>query len=100
MVNRGYAVRHVNLQELEELYEVRLALELYSVEQLASRGAPAEALAPLREAWRAVRLHPCGKGEELATLDGTFHETLASLLGNRMLLQQLGRLTSGCWFFG
>src|ERR1044071_7127344 len=52
MANRGYAVRQVNLQDLEELYEVRLALELYSVETLAARGTPTETLAPLRQAWR------------------------------------------------
>ena len=89
LANRGYAVRQVNLRELEELYEVRLALELYSVETLAACGAPAEALATLRKAWRAVRLQPRRKGEELAALDTTFHETLAKLLGNETLLQQL-----------
>lgn|SRR5689334_15816823 len=89
LANRGYAVRQVNLRELEELYEVRLALELYSVEMLTARGAPSEALAALSKAWRAVRLRPRQKGEELAALDATFHETLAMLLGNGTLLQQL-----------
>src|ERR1700751_3234046 len=31
---RGYAVRQVNVKEVEELYEVRLALESYVVEML------------------------------------------------------------------
>jgi DNA-binding GntR family transcriptional regulator len=89
MANRGYAVRQVNLQDLEELYEVRLALELYSVETLAARGTPTETLAPLRQAWRAIRLQPRRQGEELAALDAKFHETLATLLGNETLLQPL-----------
>ena len=33
---RGYAVRQVNLREIEELYAVRLALELFVVENLAT----------------------------------------------------------------
>src|SRR4029077_5937351 len=39
---RGYAVRQVNVKEVEELYEVRLALELYVVEMVATRGVPAD----------------------------------------------------------
>jgi DNA-binding GntR family transcriptional regulator len=89
MANRGYAVKQVNLRELEELYEVRMALELYAVETLAERGAPAKALAALRDVWRDVRRNPQRKGEELAELDTGFHETLAALVGNDTLLQQL-----------
>src|SRR5271157_3121610 len=54
MANRGYAVRQVNLREIEEIYEVRLALELYAVETLAGRGGPLEALAPLRKSWESL----------------------------------------------
>ena len=45
---------------------MRLALELYSVETLAARGAPNEEVAALRKVWCAVRQQPCRKGEELA----------------------------------
>jgi DNA-binding GntR family transcriptional regulator len=89
MANRGYAVRQVNLKELEELYEVRLALELYAIETLATHGAPPKALSALKETWLAVRRNEFGKREELAELDTAFHETLAGLIGNDTLLQQL-----------
>ena len=89
MANRGYAVRQVNMRELEELYEVRLALELFTVEALAVRGAPNMALSALRDTWRAVAKGPARKDEELAELDTEFHETLAALVGNETLLQQL-----------
>jgi DNA-binding GntR family transcriptional regulator len=89
MANRGYAVRQVNLHDLEELYELRLAIELFVVEALAERGAPALALAALRDTWVAVERGPERKGEELAELDTTFHETLAALVGNETLLQHL-----------
>jgi len=89
MANRGYAVRQVNVRELEELYEVRLALELYAVETLALRGAPTKELAALRETWRSVKMGPPRKGEELAELDTEFHERLAALVGNDTLMSQL-----------
>ena len=89
MANRGYAVRQVNLKELEELYEVRMALELYAIETLAINGAPPKALSALKETWLAVGRNEYGTREELAELDTAFHETLAGLIGNDTLLQQL-----------
>ena len=70
MPNRGYAVKQYNLREIEELYEVRLALELFVVECLAKR-------------------ETAKKDEELARLDTLFHETLAQVAGNKSLLRQL-----------
>ena len=87
--NRGYAVRQVNLTEIEELYDVRLALELFAVERLVEAGAPARALAALEKTWEDLRCQPDRKGEELADLDTSFHETLAALIGNDTLLRQL-----------
>jgi DNA-binding GntR family transcriptional regulator len=99
MSNRGYAVRQVNMRELEELYEVRLALELYTIESLATRGAPSMALDALRETWRALPKGPKLKGEELAELDTEFHETLAALVGNETLLEQLKAINERLFVF-
>jgi len=87
--NRGYAVRQVKVNEVEEMYEVRLALELYAVETLATRGAPADELAAMTKTWNTLRRHPKRDVEELAALDARFHEGLASLLGNATLMRQL-----------
>ena len=89
LANRGYAVRQVNLTEIEELYDVRLALELFAVETLVEAGAPTRALATLEQTWEDLRREPARKGEELADLDTNFHETLAALIGNDTLLRQL-----------
>lgn len=86
---RGYAVRQVKLKELEELYDFRLALELYAVETLAASGVSAEDLAPLAKVWDQLRQRPKRKAEELANLDARFHEQLAALVGNSTLLDQL-----------
>jgi DNA-binding GntR family transcriptional regulator len=89
MDNRGYAVRQVKVKELEELYDVRLALELYAVETLATSGAAASDLAAMAKTWNGVRRRPKRKVEELAELDASFHETLGALVGNETLLEQL-----------
>lgn len=86
---RGYAVRQVKLKELEELYDFRLALELYAVETLAASGVSAEDLASLAKVWDQLRQRPKRKAEELANLDARFHEQLAALVGNSTLLDQL-----------
>jgi DNA-binding GntR family transcriptional regulator len=89
MDNRGYAVRQVKVKELEELYDVRLALELYAVETLATSGASTGDLAAMAKTWNGVRRRPKRTVEELAELDAGFHEQLATLVGNETLLEQL-----------
>jgi DNA-binding GntR family transcriptional regulator len=100
MANRGYAVRQVNLREIEEIYEVRLALELYATESLARNGAPQKALAALHESWEAVRNAPGDrKGEDLAELDTTFHESLVALIGNETLLREIKAINERLFVF-
>jgi DNA-binding GntR family transcriptional regulator len=90
MPNRGYAVKQYNLREIEELYEVRLALELFVVECLAKRGAPKQNdIEALKRTWTGLLNGTSKKDEELARLDTQFHETLAHATGNKSLLRQL-----------
>ena len=90
MANRGYAVRQLDLRDVEELYDLRTAIELHVVERLArDSSARRSELDALRETWKGIRVGPRREGEELAQLDTRFHETLAELAGNRMLLEQL-----------
>jgi len=90
MPNRGYAVKQYNLREIEELYEVRLALELFVVECLAKRGTPMkDDMDALKRTWTSLLNGSSKKDEELARLDTLFHETLAHAAGNKSLLRQL-----------
>jgi len=90
MPNRGYAVKQYNLREIEELYEVRLALELFVVECLAKRGTPKnDDIDALKRTWTSLLNGSSKKDEELARLDTLFHETLAHAAGNKSLLRQL-----------
>lgn len=87
--NRSYVVKQLNIQEILEVYDLRLALELFVVEQLAERDEPIKEVKNLRQTWTALLNGPPRKGEELAELDTKFHETLAQAVGNRMLLNEL-----------
>ena len=90
MPNRGYAVKQHNLREIEELYEVRLALELFVVECLAKRGTPKnDDIDALKRTWTSLLNGSSKKDEGLARLDTLFHETLAHAAGNKSLLRQL-----------
>jgi DNA-binding GntR family transcriptional regulator len=87
--NRGYAVRQLKVRDAEELYEVRLALELYVVEYLAAGGAPAAMTGELRRTWSSLLRGAHRKSEELAVLDASFHETLARATNNKVLVAYL-----------
>ena len=87
--NRSYVVKQLNIQEILEVYDLRLALELFVVEQLAERDEPIKEVKNLRQTWTALLNGPPRKGEEMAELDTKFHETLAQAVGNRMLLNEL-----------
>lgn len=99
--HRGCTVKQPNLEEIDELYELRLALELYVVEQLARSGMPLHLRAELAENWRRLEKTSDLRaldGETLARQDEAFHEGLAAALGNRSLLAHL-RLVNERLFF-
>jgi DNA-binding GntR family transcriptional regulator len=96
---RGYVVRQVNVKEVEELYEVRLALESYVVEMLATHGVPLDQLVVMTKTWKAVLRRPKRDVEDLATLDARFHEGLAKLLGNATLIHHLEAINERLFIF-
>jgi DNA-binding GntR family transcriptional regulator len=87
--HRGYQVKQLDMREIYELYEVRLALEMFVVERLAEQGIAQEVINELKQTWSAIQQAPAKSSEELAGMDEAFHETLAQVLDNKTLLQQL-----------
>lgn len=86
---RGYRVRQLDLRGLTELYEVRIALEMFGVERLAERGLTPDKATELRRTWESVLAGEVASREELAELDRRFHEGLAQAAGNATVLKQL-----------
>ena len=89
MPHRGYAIKQLSPQKILEIYDVRMALELFVVEQLAQRDEPIKELEDLKQTWTALLNDPPQKVEELAELDTKFHEILAQALGNGTLSEEL-----------
>lgn len=86
---RGYEVNQLDLKDIEDLYEFRLALELFVVERLCERGIPDSVLNEQRHLWRDVLENPPQSHHTLAELDRQFHEALAAAIDNAFVLNEL-----------
>ncbi|HJW75315.1 MAG TPA: GntR family transcriptional regulator [Thermoleophilia bacterium] len=86
---RGYNVRVFDLDEMDEVYEVRIALEELALRTLAARLTP-----QLEESlWHVWRTTPeTGTPQEALAGDEHFHRALAEAAGNRALLEFLERV--------
>ena len=95
---RGCSVRQPDPTEIGELYDVRLALELFGVTCLATSGMDEQEWQSLYTLWTAsipaaaqATLAAGGQldGYDLARHDEAFHERLAKATGNKTLWEQL-----------
>jgi DNA-binding GntR family transcriptional regulator len=86
---RGYSVRQPDLQEIHDLYDVRLALEFFMVEWLVSHGMPEVDWKQLHDTWQNILDHLPQSTADFAENDEAFHEELAARTGNRALVQYL-----------
>ena len=87
--HRGYSVKQLDLQEIHELYDVRMALEIHVIERLIQRGYPQQEWETLRRTWQDLRKAAMTASSDFAAKDEEFHETLATWTGNQTLLQQI-----------
>ena len=89
---RGYLIKQPDPSKAREMYEVRLALELFVVEQLTTRGVAHERITDLKELWGPTETCVAKSNEEFAELDRKFHESFAVLLGNETLTEHLASI--------
>lgn len=81
----GFAVRSISVQEIDDLYEVRLSLELTSIE-LACRKADDAGLARVQAlVQEMVRLAPTQPQHERIATDFELHTLICELSGNAHL---------------
>jgi DNA-binding GntR family transcriptional regulator len=84
---QGVYIRNLDIVELMQYYEVRLALEIRAMEY-ACANIPDRPLQQLAEEWNPA-LPPPADLDELVARDEQFHLTLAELGGNRVLARYL-----------
>jgi DNA-binding GntR family transcriptional regulator len=86
---RGMSLMSVDIDRLEKILKVRLALEkLAGAEVMARLKTEPKVLAPLEKV--LVEMHKAGKAEDgfrVASLDTEFHQVLCGLSGNEVLLR-------------
>ncbi len=90
--NRGYFVADSTRQEVEELLEVREALEIHALKQII-KPVPKSLPNALRSTQSEYR-QAVEQGSDLDRLlcDRKYHLTLAGFIGNRTLIVQLGQV--------
>ncbi len=86
---RGYTIRQPNMAEINELYDVRLAIESYTVERLALLGVPEDQWKELYATWINIKQNLPSITSDIAQKDEVFHETLARWAKNQTLLNFL-----------
>lgn len=100
--NRGVFVRNISVSEADAIYEVRVALEALIVKKLAA--APKES----KESWLAELENLLSRSGKLASkgdfanchaVNIEFHDRLATLTGNAVLLDNYRRLVNALSLF-
>jgi DNA-binding GntR family transcriptional regulator len=77
----GWRVRPLDFERFDQLYDVRVIIELAAVRKLCA-AAPAQALEALRKIWLVGARARLQDGHEVARLDEQFHATLVAATGN------------------
>jgi DNA-binding GntR family transcriptional regulator len=81
----GYHVRLLDFEEIDELYDVRLALEEFVVSRLCLKGMDKKRIDELIAYWSDLRSGLPGTAGLVPASDEKFHETLASFAKNAAL---------------
>lgn len=87
--HKGYSVKQLDMQEIHELYEVRMALETYVIERLTRNDYRENEWNELYRTWQNLRQATLTNSADIAKMDEEFHEEIASWTGNRTLLLQI-----------
>lgn len=86
---RGFRVRQLQLNDVEELYEFRLALEMQVIQGVAHKGIPQDILFDMQTTWQDLDTLAKKSLAEMAELDEAFHTTFAKIYGNKLILSHL-----------
>lgn len=79
----GWFVKPLDFSKLDELYDLRVTLELASVAKLCASAASAPELDALKAAWLVPVAERLADPKAVGLLDEQFHAALVSAAGNR-----------------
>jgi DNA-binding GntR family transcriptional regulator len=78
----GWSVQAINFKQLEQLYDLRVVLEVASVARLCARAEAAPELEALKAIWLLPNAERSSDGSEVGAWDEQFHATLVRAAGN------------------
>jgi DNA-binding GntR family transcriptional regulator len=78
----GWFVRPIDFARLDQLYDLRVILELASVARLCARDADAPEFEALRAAWLVPAAERLSNAHAVGALDEEFHASLVRAAGN------------------
>ena len=78
----GWFIKPIDFDKLDQLYDLRILLELESVARLCARSADPPALEALKAAWLVPAGERLTNMREVGALDEQFHATLVRAAGN------------------
>ena len=78
----GWFVRPIDFDRLEQLYDLRIVLELASLQRLGQRQAEPPELEALKEVWLVPAAERLSDGRRVGALDEEFHTALVRAAGN------------------
>lgn len=92
----GYYVAEPDLDDLRDLYEVRIALELRGLTRALEGFSPHDVavLEPLRDRWRRLQQDQPAPDPSFVEVDESFHMTLCRATGNAVLADTLETVNS------
>ena len=78
----GWYVRPIDFQRLDQLYDLRIVLELASVDRLVARREDPPALEALKATWLVPAAERLADARTVGALDEAFHASLVAAAGN------------------
>jgi DNA-binding GntR family transcriptional regulator len=78
----GWFVQPIDFGKLEQLYDLRIVLELASVQRLCARTQDTPELEPLKELWLVPLAERLTDARQVGANDEQFHATLVRAAGN------------------
>ena len=89
----GWFVRPIDFGRLEELYDLRVLIELASVARLCARPDDMPLLDELKAVWLVPVAERLADGRQVGALDEQFHASLVRAAGNREIARVHGDVT-------
>ncbi len=90
---RGWKVRNLDFSYFDDLYDLRIVLEIAAIERICQMTTHSKQLLDLKDIWLAPKNEREKDGRVIARLDESFHMTLVSAAANKEVARVHAELT-------